>query len=433
MIMGWSIYKLCNLCEITSSKRIFYSEYTASGVPFYRSKEIIDFFNRNSIATELYISKSRYNEIKFKFGVPVGDDLLLTSVGTIGIPYLVKASDKFYFKDGNLIWFRNYNLNLIDPLYLFLWISSDIGKQNLNILSMGAAQPALTISRLKNLALIIPPIQEQHKIASILSVYDSLIENNTKRIRLLEQMAENLYKEWFVRFRFPGYEKTEFVESKLGRLPATFQVTNMSSVFEYYIGGGWGNDDYSEDYPIEASVIRGADFPSVWRYDLSSCPRRYHKISNYKTRQLKDGDIIMEISGGTSEQPVGRSVLVTQDMIDRFKEGRVICASFCKLIRLKRTDISPYFFYYWMRYLYDTRIIDRFQLQSTGIINFKFEAFLRKGLVLLPSMDIMNKFESQIIPIIKGINKLAMQNENLTRQRDALLPRLMSGILEVKA
>lgn len=431
--MGWSTYKLCNLCEITSSKRIFYSEYTASGVPFYRSKEIIDLFNRNSIATELYISESRYNEIKFKFGVPVGDDLLLTSVGTIGIPYLVKASDKFYFKDGNLTWFRNYNLNLIDPLYLFLWISSDIGKQNLNILSMGAAQPALTISRLKNLALIIPPIQEQHKIASILSVYDSLIENNTKRIRLLEQMAENLYKEWFVRFRFPGYEKTEFVESKLGRLPATFQVTNMSSVFEYYIGGGWGNDDYSEDYPIEASVIRGADFPSVWRYDLSSCPKRYHKISNYKTRQLKDGDIIMEISGGTSEQPVGRSVLVTQDMIDRFKEGRVICASFCKLIRLKRTDISPYFFYYWMRYLYDTRIIDRFQLQSTGIINFKFEAFLRKGLVLLPSMDIMNKFESQIIPIIKGINKLAMQNENLTRQRDALLPRLMSGKLEVKA
>ena len=86
-----------------------------------------------------------------------------------------------------------------------------------------------------------------------------------------------------------------------------------------------------------------------------------------------------------------------------------------------------------MRYLYDTRIIDRFQLQSTGIINFKFETFLRKGLVMLPPMDIMKIFESQIIPIIKGINKLAMQNANLIKQRDALLPRLMSGKLEVKA
>ena len=325
------------------------------------------------------------------------------------------------------LYVKDYKGNF--PRYVYYYLQT----MHLEQFNAGAGVPTLNQNHLHSLKILIHKKDEQHKVASILFAYDSLIENNTKRIRLLEQMAENLYKEWFVRFRFPGYEKTEFVESKLGRLPATFQVTNMSSVFEYYIGGGWGNDDYSEDYPIEASVIRGADFPSVWRYDLSSCPNRYHKISNYKTRQLKDGDIIMEISGGTSEQPVGRSVLVTQDMIDRFKEGRVICASLCKLIRLKRTDISPYFFYYWMRYLYDTRIIDRFQLQSTGIINFKFEAFLRKGLVLLPSMDIMNKFESKIIPIIKGINKLAMQNENLTRQRDALLPRLMSGKLEVKA
>ena len=296
-----------------------------------------------------------------------------------------------------------------------------------------AAQPGLSVTKLSRLRLEMPPLPIQCKIASILSAYDSLIENNTKRIRLLEQMAENLYKEWFVRFRFPGYENTELVESKLGKLPSTFLVTNMNSIFDYYIGGGWGNDEKSDDFPIEASVIRGADFPGVWRYDISSCPKRYHKVSNYKSRQLMDGDIIMEISGGTSEQPVGRSVLVTQDMIDRFEDGRVICASFCKLIRLKKEEVSPYYFYYWMRYLYDTRIIDRFQLQSTGIINFKFEAFLRKGLVMLPPMETMKKFESQIIPIIKQINKLATQNENLAKQRDALLPRLMSGKLEVKA
>ena len=296
-----------------------------------------------------------------------------------------------------------------------------------------AAQPGLSVTKLSRLRLEMPPLPIQCKIASILSAYDSLIENNTKRIRLLEQMAENLYKEWFVRFRFPGYENTELVESKLGKLPSTFLVTNMNSIFDYYIGGGWGNDEKSDDFPIEASVIRGADFPGVWRYDISSCPKRYHKVSNYKSRQLMDGDIIMEISGGTSEQPVGRSVLVTQDMIDRFEDGRVICASFCKLIRLKKEEVSPYYFYYWMHYLYDTRIIDRFQLQSTGIINFKFEAFLRKGLVMLPPMETMKKFESQIIPIIKQINKLATQNENLAKQRDALLPRLMSGKLEVKA
>ena len=89
----------------------------------------------------------------------------------------------------------------------------------------------------------------------------------------------------------------------------------MNSIFEYYIGGGWGNDDYSEDYPIEASVIRGTDFPSVWRYDLSSCPRRYHKISNYKTRQLKDGDIIMEKEATPVINP-GKNEIITVDGVD---------------------------------------------------------------------------------------------------------------------
>ncbi|MDE7378263.1 MAG: restriction endonuclease subunit S [Paraprevotella sp.] len=353
----------------------------------------------------------------------------VTCIGsTIGKPCITKSAS-----------ITNQQINTIIPnkdndyRYIYYLIREALPYFQLIGGGSGSGTPIISKNKFAKLKFPIEPnLQKQRKIASILSAYDSLIENNTKRIRLLEQMAENLYKEWFVRFRFPGYENTEFVGSKLGRLPATFQVTNMNSIFEYYIGGGWGNDDYSEDYPIEARVIRGADFPSVWRYDLSSCPRRYHKISNYKSRQLVEGDIVMEISGGTSEQPVGRTVLVTQEMIDRFKDGKVICASFCKLIRLNKAVASPYFFYYWMQYLYCTRIIDRFQLQSTGIINFKFEAFLRKGLVMLPPMDIMNIFESQIIPIIKEINKLAMQNENLIKQRDALLPRLMSGKLEVK-
>ena len=84
-----------------------------------------------------------------------------------------------------------------------------------------------------------------------------------------------------------------------------------------------------------------------------------------------------------------------------------------------------------MHYLYNTRIIDRFQLQSTGIINFKFEPFLKKGIVMLPSRDVMQSFDKFIIPIFKEINQLAIQNENLARQRDLLLPRLMSGKLEV--
>lgn len=106
--MNWEKRKLGDCCEITSSKRIFYSEYANCGVPFYRSKEIIECNQGQSISEPLYITKQRYNEIKNKFGVPAAGDMLLTSVGTIGIPYIVKGTDEFYFKDGNLTWFRNF-------------------------------------------------------------------------------------------------------------------------------------------------------------------------------------------------------------------------------------------------------------------------------------------------------------------------------------
>lgn len=273
--------------------------------------------------------------------------------------------------------------------------------------------------------------EHQQRIASILSAYDNLIENNNNRIKILEQMAENLYKEWFVRFRFPNHQNTEFENSALGKIPKTFSVVKMKDVIDDYIGGGWGNDDSDKSFSIGAYVIRGTDFPNIKTGNISSCPFRYHKSSNYSSRKLKKDDIIIEVSGGTAEQPVGRTIIITEDIINRFG-GKVICASFCKMLRLKTDVVSPMYFIYWMNYLYQSRIIDRFQLQSTGIINFKFEYFLRKCDVLLPPQNIMIDFANKVKKIKDQINKIAEINDNLIKQRDMLLPRLMSGKLEVK-
>ena len=373
-----------------------------------------------------YISQEDYDKIN-KRSLVEKWDVLMTMIGSVGRLLLVKEQPNYAIK--NIALFK-----LGDELkakWLYYYLSNPSVQNYFESIASGTSQHFIGLGHLRRLK-IDNLHSSSNKIVSILSAYDNLIENNNKRIRLLEQIAENLYKEWFVRFRFPGHEKAEFVASKLGKIPSSFSVTNMGDVFEEYIGGGWGNDEVSEEFPISASVIRGADFPSVWHYDVSTCPKRFHKKSNYKSRQLHDGDIVMEISGGTSEQPVGRTVLVTQNLIDRFEGGRVICASFCKMINLNKEKISPYFFYFWLHYLYDTRIIDRFQLQSTGIINFKFEPFLKKGIVMLPSKDVMLSFDKHIIPLFKEINQLAIQNDKLSRQRDLLLPRLMSGKLEVK-
>ena len=209
--MSWDKVKIGDCCEITSSKRIFFSEYVESGVPFYRSKEIIESSNGQAISEPLFISQEKYNEIKRSFGVPHPGDMLLTSVGTIGVPYIVKEDDYFYFKDGNLTWFRKFN-GTLNSQYLFYWIRSTEGYGALNNTTIGSSQKALTIASLKGLEIPCPPIKIQNRIVQILSAYDDLIGNNQKQIKLLEEAVQRLYKEWFVDLRFPGHETTPIID-----------------------------------------------------------------------------------------------------------------------------------------------------------------------------------------------------------------------------
>lgn len=399
-------------------------DYWGGDIPWISPKDLTDY-------KSVYISRGEnfLTEKGLKSGTRLlpKNTLLFSSRAPIG--YVALAANPICTNQG----FKSIvcDEKQVVPLYLYYYMKANL--DYIKLFGTGATFPEISGKTMGKIKVeIFKNLDVQHRIASILSTYDTLIENNTKRIRLLEKMAENLYKEWFVRFRFLGHENMEMENSKYGKLPKTFEIVKMNEVFDYYIGGGWGEEERSEGFPEEASVIRGADFPNIWHYDVSSCPKRYHKAKNYKARQLEDGDIIMEISGGTSEQPVGRTVLVTEDLLERFPNKRLICASFCKLIRLKKDVVSPYYFYYWMKFLYDTRIIDRFQLQSTGIINFKFEPFLRRGDVVLPPKEVMLAFEKQVSLCHKEMNQLAKQNFLLARQRDLLLPRLMSGKLEVK-
>lgn len=408
--METKTYKLDSLCEITSSKRIFYSEYTESGIPFFRSKEIIDLFNKNNIATELFISKDRYNEIKNKFGVPEKDDMLLTSVGSIGIPYLVKSSDKFYFKDGNLTWFRNYNRKLIVPLYLYLWTTSSVGKETLMRLSMGAAQPALTISRLKNLSLNLPSVSVQQKIASILSTYDRLIENNTRRIRLLEQMAENLYKEWFVRFRFPEHENVEIVNG----LPKGWERTKLIKNIKTSSGGtpSRNKGEYYKNGTIP--WIKTGELQDCILINTEECITE-DAVKNSSAKLFPKGTLLMAMYGVN----VGKLGI---------SEIEATCNQACCVFTPKHIDYRYYLFHY-------LKSIREYLLSiSFGAAQQNLSQELIKSIrVLFPDEETNISFVKEVQPLFKEISIIQQQNQLLTRQRDLLLPRLMSGKLEVKS
>ena len=203
--------KLGDVSKVSSSKRIFAKQYVEKGIPFYRQKEIIDKKNKVEITEPLFISTETYNDIKSKFGVPQKGDLLITAVGvTLGIPYVVD-DEVFYFKDGNLIWLRDFDED-INSKYLYYWITSDVGQKSMWSRTIGSAQPALTIDTIKQFEVPIPTYEVQNKVVDILTAYDSLIENNQKQIILLEEAAQRLYKEWFVDLRFPGFEKVKIVD-----------------------------------------------------------------------------------------------------------------------------------------------------------------------------------------------------------------------------
>ena len=187
---SWEEKKLGDLLTITSSKRIFYSEYVSFGIPFYRSKEIIELRKSGSTNSELYISKERFDEINNKFGSPKEGDILMTSVGTLGVAYRVRKSDKFYFKDGNLTWFKDFKG--LPSSIIYLWLISKIGQEELAAITIGSTQEALTIEGLKSISFKIPP---REKIKDYEIEFNSIIEKmefNQHQIRTLTQTRDAL-------------------------------------------------------------------------------------------------------------------------------------------------------------------------------------------------------------------------------------------------
>ena len=151
---GWQIKRIGDLFDITSSKRVYLADYVEDGVPFYRSKEIIQLSQGQAITEPLYISNEAFRNFKNKFGAPEKNDILITSVGTIGVSYLVDGHE-FYFKDGNLTWIKS-SFDKMLALYLFQWLNSQGGKQQLLQSTIGTSQSALTIENLKKIKLLVP-------------------------------------------------------------------------------------------------------------------------------------------------------------------------------------------------------------------------------------------------------------------------------------
>ena len=386
--MSWEKTKVGDHCEITSSKRIFYSEYTDSGVPFYRSKEIIESSQGQPISEPLYISTDKYNDIKSKFGVPLPGDMLLTSVGTIGIPYIVRSDDYFYFKDGNLTWFRNFDDSLSSKFFCY-WIGSKDGYGVLNNTTIGSSQKALTISSLKQIECPLPPIEVQNRIVDILSAYDALIENNQKQIKLLEEAARRLYKEWFVNFRFPRYEDTPIVDG----VPEGWADGTLGDIAVFKRGKTITKAQVSDgNIPVVAGGLE---------------PAYYHNKAN-TTAPL----ITVSASGANA----GFTRLYNIDVF----------ASDCSYIDSNSTPFLL-FVYCFLK----TNAMKLNSLQKGSAQPHVYAKDLNALVLSVPNEGVLTAFCGTVSPYFERIRLLQRENEIAAQARDRLLPKLMSGEIEV--
>jgi len=309
----------------------------------------------------------------------------------------------------------------------FMKYCLDTYKSQMQAISQGTTQDNLSQGKLLSLRFRIPDYNQQRKIAAVLSAYDELIENNRRRITLLEKLAEEIYREWFVRLRFPGHEKVKQVKG----VPEGWSLKRFHEIVEYYIGGGWGEDNQSASFSEPAFVIRGTDIPDVQAGEFDGCPFRFHKPSNLKSRTLQPNDFVFEVSGGSKDQLLGRNVLVTERVL-KFFNSPVIAASFCKQIRFRQELVSPYFMKYFMKLYYDYNLVGIYQVQSTGISNYQFESFLKFQTIILPHDALQKQFEEKVKPMIEMRDDVALANIALRKTRDILLPRLISGKFSVE-
>ena len=313
------------------------------------------------------------------------DDIIYTRTGQVGLVFTGQNG----VVHNNCFRVIPIDEQTLSRKYLFWALSLPEVYYMANIYAAGAAQPDLPHSSFKKIKIPICSLNNQKRIVSILSAYDNLIENNNKRIRLLEQMAENLYKEWFVRFRFPGHEKTEFENG----LPKGWAKSPLSEICEFKRGKNITSDEMCVgNIPVISAGI-----------DVSG----YHSKAN-----VKGVSITMSSSGANA----GYISLHYTD----------IWAADCSYIDESTT---PNIFYVYELLNNLRAVITNFQRGAAQ--PHVYPKDINRIKLVVPNNELMVEANKKLAVIHKEIHHLQQQSNLLSRQRDLLLPRLMSGKLEV--
>ena len=339
-------------------------------------------------------------------------DVLLSVVGSLGIPYLVKPNDRFVFQRHIAIMRPG---EIVFPEYLYYLLKSPASFHYIDSVAQGAAQRTLTLTQLRAMEVDIPTKEQQKRVLAHLEPYDNLIENNRRQIALLEEAAQRLYREWFVELHFPGHSNTQATDG----IPDGWSIRTLTECCDVIRGRSYTSDEIDGDDGIALVNLKNLRSFGGWN---DGAEKTYSGA--FKDEQhVGAGDIIMGVTDMTKERRLVGHVALVPEL------GREAIISM-DLVKLVPKAIERFYLYAVLRY---SGIADNIALLANGtnVLHLKPQ-MLSSVLLTLPTKKLQNQFGSFMLPLVREIDLATHRIAQLAEARDRLLPKLMSGEIEVE-
>lgn len=292
------------------------------------------------------------------------------------------------------------------------YLSYLLSTMNLGRLSGQSAQPGLSVKTLSKQIIRLPSLPTQNRIVSLLAALDAKIAINEQINDNLQQQLAAIFREWFI----------DAPDS------AEWQRGTFADLIDHTISGDWGKDAPTGNYTEMVYCIRGADIPEVKAGNKGKMPTRFILPKNFAAKKLVDGDIVVEISGGSPTQSTGRAAPISESLLSRYDHG-MVCTNFCKALKPKQ-GYSMFVYHYW-QYLYDACIFFSYENGTTGIKNLDINGFIETEEIVIPPLEIVDRFDVICQVYTNMVYANGLEIERLANMRDTFLPKLMSGEIDV--
>lgn len=400
--MSWEVKKLSDCCVSIADGDHQAPPKADFGIPFVTISDI-NVYNQFDFTDTMFVPREYYDRLDNKRKAQKGD-VLYSVVGSFGIPVYMKETVPFVFQRHIAILRPN---DTILPQFLYYTMLSRDFYMMADAAALGAAQRTVSLTALRNIRISVPPMDAQKKIVDTLSAYDTLIENNQKQIKLLEEAAQRLYKEWFVDLRFPGHENTKITDG----VPEGWRKYKFSDTTSI-MGGGTPKTDVKEFY--------NGNIPFYTPKDSDDSFFAFDTITHISQSGLDNCN--------SQLYPVNTIIITARGTVGKTTILAVPMAMNQSCYALKCDELnSPYYLFFSLK----NEVAALKTMSNGGVFNTIIVKTFDSICLIAPTQDVLNMFEASVSPIMEQIKTKARQNIILTEARDRLLPKLMSGEIEL--